>query len=148
MKKKVFTASNGDDYIVRDYIGLEFVDGTDFEQAGLGIQDLTVTGEVDPDNLPDYCNYTITPTDINNAWESGGAHYYPVLYIKVSDTMGALVPINDPSHLDEPIPGRGLYIPAQPGMEFGIRTIEYRPLSAPDDMGDGTWSFELSARLT
>ena len=100
-----YQQATGLTFVVNNTIGVEFIDSTDGVSIGIGIKGLTVPttftkyGLFEPihENI-DYCNYTITPTDMDSCVANNTYHFYPVIFDK-----NYIVACNDASKLDEPL---------------------------------------------
>jgi hypothetical protein len=123
--RKTFLASDGTQYIIDDEVGLHFVQSLDSSyKPGVGVEGLAASLGNRPEPWPDYCNYTITPDDLDDCLLSGREHYYPVF---AND--GNIFACNNPDHLDVPIPDRMVRISRLSKDTVGLISIVYRAVS-------------------
>lgn len=88
---------NNDSFIINDYIGIDFISSNDGKNDGVGIDGLS------QEKIMDFCNYTITPDDIDNIINMNKSdenvfsfsHVYPIYYDYKNNTM---ISFNDEYH--------------------------------------------------
>jgi hypothetical protein len=116
-----YIRSNNIEYVIEDNVGVNFISSTDGESIGVGLEVLSIPLEQTANPWPDYCNYTITPTDLDNCLQNNRNHFYPVFIIR-----NRIYACNNPKIIDIPLMDKWVSITGLAHEKHCIAYLVYR----------------------